>query len=211
MHMKPPSGTPPAPPPITPTRPSNAYDFLQDKPAPKRSLLPGGSSKKQRVILALIGLVLLFAAGGIIMNILRAPGRAAANDLVLAAQQQEELIRVAGIGEKDATSPDTKNLAVNTKLTLETDRTKLRAIVNKSKKLDPKLLALGRDSSTDRTLTSAKQANRFDEVFASTLKKELTEYQQTLKRVHDNASDRATKQVLAEQYAHVKLLIEAAN
>lgn len=200
---------PPAPPPITPTGPSSAYDFLRDKPASKKSLLPSGGSKMQRIVLALVGLALLFVIGVIFMNILNAPGRAAANDLLLAAQQQEELIRLAGIGEKDATSPDTKNLAVNAKLTLQTDRLKLQAIVNKSKKLDERILAQGRDSSTDKTLAAAKQANRFDEVFTSTLKKELLKYQQTLKRVYDNSNNQTNKQVLAEQYSHVKLLLEA--
>jgi len=201
----------PAPPPITPQKPINPYDFLEDKPKPKKPLLPipSGNSKTQRLIVAGVGAVFLIVLGMIVMAILNAPGQAATKDLVLAAQQQNELIRVAGIGAKDATSPDTRNLAVNTRATLASDQPKLQAIVSKSKKVDAKLLALGKDSRTDATLTAAKQSNRFNEVFAELLKKELVEYSATLKRVHDNSNSKANKQVLAEQYANVKLLYES--
>jgi hypothetical protein len=203
-----PNGAPPAPPPMTPSGPSNPYDFLQDKPAPKKPLLrlPSGGSKTGRIIVVLVGVVLMIVIGMVLMTVLNAPSRAAANDLVLAAQQQQELIRVAEIGEKEAVAPDTKNLAVNIKLTLKTDQPKLQAIVNKAKKLDAKILAAGRDSKTDSTLNSARQANRFDEVFQTTIKKELTDYMTTLKRVHDNSSNTTNKQVLTEQYNHVKQL-----
>jgi hypothetical protein len=202
---------PPAPPPMMPTGPANPYDFLQNNPVPKKSLLPGGNSKIGRLIIALVIFVVLVIVGIIVMNILSAPNRALVNDMVLAAQQQNELIRVADIGIKDAVSPDTKNLAINTKLTLETDQRKLKAVVDKSKNLDEKTLALGRDDATDKTLTSAKQTNSFDEVFTKLLQKELQEYQLTLKRVHDNASNQTTKQVFAEQYSHAKLLLETVK
>lgn len=201
----------PAPPPITPQKPINPYDFLEDKPKPKKSLipLPSGGSKTQRLIIVGVGAVILIILGMVVMAILSAPGNAATKDLVLAAQQQNELIRVAGIGAKDATSPDTKNLAVNTKATLSSDQPKLQAIVSKSKKVDARLLALGKDNTTDALLTNAKQSNRFDKVFADILKRELVEYSSTLKRVHDNTNDNAYEQVLAEQYDHVKLLYES--
>lgn len=202
---------PPAPPPITPTGASNPYDFLQDKPAPKKTLLPGGNSKIGRLIIALAIFVVLIIVGIIVMNILSAPNRALVSDMVLAAQQQNELIRVADIGIKDAVSPDTKNLSINTKLTLETDQRKLKAVVSKSKNLDEKTLALGRDSATDKTLTSAKQTNSFDQAFTKLLQKELLEYQETLKRVHDNTGNQTTKQVFAEQHSHAKLLLETAK
>jgi hypothetical protein len=209
--MEPSNGAPPAPPPMTPSGPSNPYDFLQDKPKPKRSFLhfPSGGSKIQRMVLVAVGAVLLIGIGLVFMTILNAPSRAAVNDLMLAAQQQQELIRVADIGVRDANSPDTKNLAVNSKLTLVTDQIKLKAIVNKAKKIDEKTLALGRDTATDRTLTTAKQSNRFDEVFATILKKELLEYQQMLKRVQDNTSSKVDRQSLSEQMEHISLLISS--
>jgi hypothetical protein len=197
----------PAPPPMTPTGPSNPYDFLHDSPKPKKSLLPSGNSKIQRIVIALIGAVLLIIIVVVVMSILSGPGKSVVNDMVLAAQQQQELIRIAEIGEKDATTPDTKNFVVSTRLTLESDKIRLHAIVNKSQKLDDKLLAQGKDSNSDKTLTTAKQTNRFDEVFTELLKKELREYQQTLKRVHDASSNKSNKAVLAEQFQHVGLLI----
>lgn len=205
------NGTPPAPPPITPQKPVNPYDFLEDKPRSKKPLLPlpSGNSKVGRLIVVGVGVVLLFIIGMIVMAILSAPGQAATKDLVLAAQQQNELIRVADIGAKGASSPDIRNLAVNTKLTLSTDQSKLLAIVNKSKKVDAKVLALGKDNNTDRVLTAAKQSNRFDEVFKATLKKELAEYSNTLKRVHDNSSNSTNKQILADQYSHVVQLYDS--
>lgn len=203
-----PHNVPPAPPPISPhSGPQNQYDFIVNPHKPHRRSLFSGGSKKQRIIIAAAGLAGLLILVSIIMTVLNSAGKANTNDLVLAAQQQQELIRISDIGIKKSRTSSVKNKATTTKLTLESDQPALQAIVKKAKRVDSKVLKLGQDASTDQTLTAAEQANRFDEVFTATLQKELSEYQQTLKRVHDSSENTRNKQMLAAQYRNVGLLL----
>ena len=153
-----------------------------------------------------LGALGLIIVASIVMAILGSAGKANVNDMVLAVQQQQELIRVAEIGVKDSRGTEAKNLAATAFYTLESDQSVLQEYVNKSKKMERKEIEAGKDEQTTEALTTAKQANRFDEEFITLLKNELREYQATLKKVHD-AAPKKSQPPLAEQYRHIGLLI----
>jgi flagellar basal body-associated protein FliL len=181
----------------------NPYQFITDTShKPKKPLLPGGNSKQGRIIIVAVGLIVLLIVAAVIMGLISSAGNAGKNELVKAAQQQTELIRISKIGIDKARDPATKNLAVTTNLSLQSDQAALLANV----KVSTKELTLSRSTKTDVSLTTAEQSNRFDEVFAQTIQTELAQYRATLKSAYDKSSSTKLKNSLNELYAHAALL-----
>lgn len=206
----PPQSPSPAPPPITPG--SDPYGFITNPGQPQKKipklLIPSGNSTKSRIIVALIGFVLFVIVASVISTILGSSNRALAGDMVLMAQQQEELRRISEIGVRDSRGAIAKNLAATTLSTIESDQQTFTPIANKVKKIDRKTLSAGTNAVTTVALTEAKQANKFDEVFVEVLQQDLTKYQETVKRVHGKVKDPKNKAVLAQQFENAGLLLD---
>lgn len=188
--------------------PNNPYDFIinADHKA-KRPLLPGSNSKQARIIIVILGLLGLLIAGAVIAAFIASSGNAGKADLTKAAKQQSEIVRISKIGIDHAREPNAQNLAITTNMSMQSDQTALLAALKKQNiNLSAKELALAKDSKVDAALTNAEQANKFDAVFTSTIKALLSEYQQTLKKAHDQTSSKTLKAVLAEQYKHAGIL-----
>ena len=204
MLMQPSQSAPPAPPPMQPsgTPPSNPYDFIMNENAkPKRNLFPKGNSKNQRILIFGIGIALFFLLGIVLYSVLTASSSAGTTDMVNAAQQQQEIARIADIGIEKAKETDTKNTAIITAETIRSDQVALVAYLNKNgKKLSVKELSITRNGQTDTSLTEAEQINQFDSTFTSTLAKQVSKYQSTLKDAHDHTSSNAGKKILERMY-----------
>lgn len=184
-------------------QPQPDYDFIVNAKHPaKKPMLPGGASKQSRIFIALGGALVLVIVAFIVMTLLSSTGNGDKETLTKAAQQQTEIIRISKIGMEKARDPATKNLATTAALSLQSDQSALLKRV----KVPAKELALGKNSKTDVTLTTAEQSNRFDEVFTQVLQTELINYQKTIKKAYDNASGKQLKTTLADQYNHANLL-----
>jgi len=72
---------------------------------------------------------------------------------------------------------------------------------------DAKTLASTKDTKTDDLLTSADQANHFDEVFIKTIRERLQKYQLALKKVYEATSKTSTKDTLSKDYNAVDTLL----
>lgn len=189
-------------------QPQPDYDFITNtNHAPKKSLLPKGSSKQSRIFIVLGGIILLIILASVAMVLISNAGKGNQETLLKAAQQQAELIRVSKIGIDKARDPATRNLAMTTNLSLQSDQTVLLTHV----KVSSKQLALGKNTKTDIALTTAEQSNRFDEVFITTIQSELATYQKTLKNAYDGASGSKTKATLAAEYKTAGLLLTKQN
>lgn len=190
------------------------YDFIMNpggsaKPV-KNPLVPSGNSMKMRIIVVAVGAVLLLIAAIVVISLLGSAGKAAKADLITAAQQQTELIRVSKFGADRARGASAKNLAMTTSLTMQSGQAKLVAAMKKQGvKVSPEELAAGKNTRTDAALTAAEQSNRFDEAFTEQIQKQLVAYQSALKAAHDKASNQQLKQVLAEQFDNADLLVTA--
>jgi hypothetical protein len=184
-------------------QPHPDYDFIVNaNHTPKRPLVPGGNSKRGRIIIAVSGIVLLFIIASLVMVMLASSGNSQKETLLKTAQQQAELIRVSKIGVDKARDPAARNLAITTNLSLQSDQTTLLSHV----KLSTKEIALGKNTKTDIDLTTAEQSNRFDEVFTATIQTELAAYQKTLKTAYDQASSKKLKASLSDLYTHAGVL-----
>lgn len=197
--------SPPAPPP-TPPNLGKGYEFLTEQPVKKNSLL--GGSKKSRIAIAVAGAILLIIIGLVVYTLLNSASDGTKKDLVIAVQQQNELIRISEIGVKEATSGEARNLAVTTNLSLVSSQTELQDLAKKAgAKLDAKQLKAASNSQSDKTLEQAKQINRFDEEFTKIIESQLLAYQQTLKRIYQSAQNQNSKNSLNQLYENASILI----
>ena len=198
----------PAPPPITPSGGNQGqYDFLFKEPPKKSRLTLNLNSTKQRILVVAGGGVVLLVIILIAISLLTSGGKANQALLLSIAQKQTELIRIADLGAQKAHTTATKNLAVTTAASLTTDQNALLGVM--SPKPKAKDLALGKNSNTDKLLTTADQNNQFDEVFVTEIQKELLSYQKLLKQARDSTSNKKTKAILSTEYAHASILAGA--
>lgn len=204
------ASAPPAPPPFQRTTAQhNPYDFITNSPAQKKkSLLPGGGSKTTRLLLAVLGGAVLIVLVLVVVSLFSGGGAALKSDYTSLTQQQTELIRISGIGVTKAHQADAKNLAITTQYTLTSQQASTLALAKNARAAtDSKSLAAGRNTKTDESLTSADQANKFDEVFTAALRDSLQKYQQTLKKIYDASTSSAAKATLSKNYNAVNDLL----
>lgn len=201
---------PPAPPPIQPLpAQNNPYDFITNPSKPARkSLLPGG--KMGRIIIVGAGAAIIIMVGVIVAAVISSSGADLKTDYLSLAQQQTELIRVSDIGVTKARQTNAKNLAITTQYSLSSQQQEILALAKKAgAATDAKTLAAGKDDKTDALLTSADQANQFDDVFAKTLKALLQKYRLTLKKIYDATDSTSTKTTLSKNYEAVDRLVSS--
>src|ERR1700741_2921203 len=184
------------------------YNFIMDaNHKPKKPLLPGGNSKQGRIMIVVGGVVLLLVIGSVVMMLLASAGKSEKQNLTKAAQQQAEIIRISKIGIDKARGSTARNLAMTTNLSMQSDQ----IVLLKQGNVSAKEAALGKNTKTDVTLTSAEQSNKFDEVFTQTLQAELKDYQMTLVNTYHGAKNKTLKATLDAQYQHAYILINGKN
>lgn len=193
---------------MPPNQPTNdPYGFITNAGAQQRRSFGGGSMKTRLMVVGGAGAVLLIV-GILIIALLSGSGGGLAADYQTLLKQQTELIRISETGQLKARQADAKNLAITTSLSISGQQSNLIGIAKKAgAKTDAKTLALGKSVETDSKLNTADQTNQFDEVFIQTVKTQLGEYQQTLKKVYDASSSQATKDTLNKNYSDVSILL----
>jgi hypothetical protein len=188
---------------------NSQYDFIMQK----KSMGDGGplnsAALRSRILIAFGGAIILLVVGAIVFSFIFKGGDKASADLLTAAQQQNELIRVADIGTKKSRSTATVNYATTTELSLQTDQRLLLANMKANKLgVSTKTLEATKNTATDSALTVADQNNSFDTAFTTTLQTQLNTYRQTIKRAYDATTNKKTKQLLSNCYAHVNTLLQ---
>ncbi len=196
---------------ISSMHPTPDYDFiLNTEHSPKRPRLPSASSKQSRILIVAGGAVVLVIIAVIVVSLLGSAGSAGKAQLLKAAQQQTEIIRISKLGIERAKGSEAKNFAVTVNLSLQSDQTALLAALDdQGSKPNSKDLALGKNQKTDATLTNAEQSNKFDEVFIETLRAELLAYQKTLQSAFTDVSSQTIKTALNTQFQHAELLVSS--
>lgn len=184
----------------------NPYDFiLKGEGKPKRSF--GSGSLKQRIIIVGAGACILLIAAILLISLIGSGGKGSTDALINVAQQQTELARVAAIGVDKASSTDTKNLAITTKLSMQSSQADTVALLKKSGHgVSDKTLALLQDSNTDQQLDSADASNTFDSTFTQLLQRLLNSYRSSLQNAYKTVSS-SQQQVLQASFNDATILI----
>jgi len=209
-----------APPPVVASTDSgqtgnhNPYAFIfEEKKKPKKSLMPSGNSKSQRIIFIVMGLVILLLLTVLIMGVLGSKGATDKVELEGVAAQEQEVIRIAGIGTDQATDATTKNLAATTASSLSSNQTVLLAALKKNNiKLGNRELAARKNPATDDALNQAAQASNFDQAFTQEMNNELTSLQTNVQKAYNNnTSSRSLSAALSQTYQTVTALLPSTH
>lgn len=188
-------------------QPNDPYSFITNPQAAGRRPA-GGGSMKTRLIVAGIGATILVIIAVIFVSVLGNGGGGLKEDYQTLLKQQTELIRISEIGNDKARQADAKNLAITTGLSVSGQQKALLSIAKKAgAKTDDKSLALGKNVETDSKLNTADQTNRFDEEFIKTVKSQLADYQQMLKKIYDQTTKKTTKDILNKDYSDISILL----
>jgi hypothetical protein len=187
----------------------NPYGFIMDEPPKqKRTLIPKGESKKQRIIIMVGGGLALLTIILVIFSFISSLGGSGVKNLETLAKEQQEIIRVAELGERGATSTETKAFAQNAKLSVRSSQQNVIAYLTSLKiEVEPKQLSTTLNAKTDATLQDASDSGQFDEVFTSLLTKMLITYRANLTKYYNATDSAGQKNVLQNAYSQANDLI----
>lgn len=184
------------------------YGFITNpqKPAKRKLSFNFGNTPQQKAIIVGVGFVLLIIVFMILLSVFNRASNAQKDRLVRMAQAQAEIARVAELANKDARGSDTRALAVNVQLTLESDLQETKELLAKRGiELKDKTIAQNKDESTDKELEQAASDGRFDEVLRSTIEDQLGEYKVLVRSAY-NGGGKLDKQVLQQNFDDLALL-----
>jgi hypothetical protein len=209
-----PNQAPPAPPPMQPgSQGRNPYEFItggSPAPASRPKLgLPGNSIIK-RLIIVMAGILVLIIVVAIFTSVLSSGEKNNKANLLKAVNEQALIIHIADVGVTKAKSPDAKNLAITTRATMTSQQADLVAAIKaRNINIAKTSLTITKDTATDNALTTAEQANQFDEAFIKLLAADINTYLSTLNDAYKGSASKTLKTVLHSQYDNTALLINA--
>jgi hypothetical protein len=182
---------------LMPPQQQNPYEFIMSSPQQQKSG-PNLSSTKARIAVVVIGIILLIIIGVIANKILTASSSAQTDKLIVVAQTETELIRVASLGLENAQARETLNQAATIKASVQSSQNQTKALLDKrgikGKSLTTKLSA-SKNSKTDAQLEEARRNNRYDETFTAIIDQQLNNYLKTLQSAHGGASKKEKAQL----------------
>ena len=182
----------------------NQYDFImnpQPNPGPKRLTSPAGLFF---IVGVLVVIVVLFA---VIFSINRGGG-GDTKPFVRAAQEQQEMARVAKLQFSSLTQQNVKNFAMNTQLSMMSDQQLLTTYLKQhGSGVSAKTLNAGMHGQTDTALANALSTNSLDAAVLSELQNELQAYQATLSQAYTGTHSASARALLTQLNDHAKLLL----
>lgn len=190
---------------------NNPYDFIMNPAAPppkKRLPLPGSNSNPFLVKIGLIvgGVIVLMIAVTVLLNLFTG-GKTSTEEFRSLAQTQQEVIRVAEIGDNDARSQSVKNAAKSIKLSVTTQQLKTLSYLSKNDiTMKEKELDLKVNTENDTKLDGANQTSTFDSVFLQVMRGILESYANDLRQLYDTTSNTQAKQIIKEDFEQTQLL-----
>lgn len=182
----------------------NPYDFITNT-----NTVPTGPPKQRR-ILVVAGIFLVIMIIGIVLaSVLRNANSGGPKELYAGViKQQNQIIFISEIGEKNAQGSAARNLAITTRLSMANAKESVTAIAKKSgAPLDSKSIGSGKDPKIEAALVDADQNNRFDEAFIEMIQEMLQKHQQKLREIYNKTSSSIDKQELRKTYNNIQQLI----
>jgi hypothetical protein len=183
------------------------YNFiLQDKPQPKKSLMPnmpkavlfGGGA-----VVAILVLILVF---GLIFGH-KNTGTAA---IMEALGRSQEISRVTEAQSQRLRDSNALSLASTTQAAMTSEQADLSSWLAKHKvKADPKKLAIYKDTSTDQQMQQAAQNNNLDSAYLAYLQKALAEYALSLSNAYKVTASQSGKVILKDAFDSTQTLRSA--
>lgn len=190
-----------------PSAPQNPYGFIMNPDQqPKRPLF--GGSSKTRLIIVVAGVFLLIVIAFIVMSIFSSMSSSGTEQLKLVYAEQQEVIRIAEMGAKDARSSDTRNFATTTLFATQTSQQQIgKTITSQGVKLKPEDISAKKNSKVESILTGAAANNRYDETIRELLEKQIASYSQALQTAYNENTGQQTQAALSDAFKSTSVLI----
>lgn len=183
----------PAPPP--PTNGQSPYDFFMDaNNAPRNNMSPG-----KKLLMIVAGVVLLLILMAFALAALSG-GSKETPQLISVLQSQQEIVRVAEDGKKNAQAQHLKNYSITASTSLTSAQADLTAYVTKlGTKIGKNELAAGKKPQTDKALAAAVTSSTYDTTYTSVMQSELLTYEKRLEKA-TAASLSQSERAMLQQY-----------
>ena len=194
----------PAPAPAPPE--PSPYDFFMEPQKPqKQGLFSGGAGGQKIILIACVVIIGLVLAG--IAAFIASSSKTDPTSLVTIAQTQQEVIRVATDGSKNAKTLRLQNFAVTTAVTVTSSQRELVGFLEKrGTKVKDSSLNVSKNTQTDTALAAAVASNTYDVTFESSMKTELDNYEGQLNEANALATTKAERDLLQKQTISAQLL-----
>lgn len=188
--------------------PNDRYDFFLNPEKPKRSVGLGAGLFANKLLLAVaaVGSIIVVL---IAVAVISSGSKPNTDPLIAVAQTQQELIRVAQDGIKNAQDQNLVNFSVNTVESVSSAQVQLLPKIGI--KPTDKILALGQSAQTTRALAAAQAASTYDTTYKTIMQTELETYKGTLTSASAVATSKSMKAFLAQQSAAALLLDTELN
>jgi hypothetical protein len=200
MHMGPQNTQTPTP---------NPYDFLNAPTGPKRTLFGTGGPKNKVLVSVVFVLVvlLLVVIGFSFISSLGKKDYSAYNTLL---KTQYELVRITELGTDKARTAEVRQFAATVQYTTITERDAVVTLLTKAnQEVLVKQLAQGKDTTNDKALAAAEQANRYDEEVLKIMNTLLSSYYKQIKDVALSASTKSEKALVAQLQTNAKVVSDS--
>lgn len=229
--------TPPTPAPYVPDRPASSvsptgpvpegpppqsdaspYDFFLNPTQPaKKPLLPkaipdlGPGFGFTKIILIAATVFVVLGIVAVILSSTRSKSGTAPSFVSVVAQQQE-IIRVSGLGGLLVTTDSLKNFTVTTSATTTSAQTELTDyLAHHGVKIGKAELASAKNSKIDQILSAAQAASTYDASYKSTMQFLLTSYLAKLRQADSTATLESQRMIIAKDAAAAVLLQQMLN
>lgn len=194
-------------PPIQPV--NDPYGYILNQQTPQKKPFLFGSGKPSPLIMALFVLFVLLIVG-VAFAVYSSLTAKNWDSVIALAARQEEIIRVAELGQKKANDPATLIYVATLKNVTQSEQNDTIAFLKKKGvKAKDMGLSAQKDSSTDKALDTAEQNNTYDKVLLTKLGDEVSDYQKAQKQVSVTDNSKSEKTLLATLAANAKTISSA--
>jgi hypothetical protein len=177
---------------------NNPYDFIVNPQGnhPKRGVNFNSGGKNKIVVFAIFGLgvIIVLVVG---FSILTSLGKTNNQDLISVETEQTELLRIIGLGKKDATDSALVNRLSSLETLVTSDKTKVAKLLSdRGVEVAKEILSSEKDSQVDTDLDKAKQNGNYDDVLLDKVSERSNSYYSALKTALSDAKTKTEKELL---------------
>lgn len=194
----------------TPQNNPNNFDFILNPAQPAKKPPLGGNNALKLLVVVGGVVVLLVLVLFVVFSLLKP--KTPTTDVVNIIQRQEEVIRLASLGESEAKTEDMKGLSYSIDLSVSTNQDQAQAYLKAmGGEISEEQLGLKRNATTDKLLEDAKVTSTYDTALRGVYETELTKYLNELQTAYKATGSAKLKTILSNSFDAGKMLLEQAQ
>ena len=193
-----------------PSAPQNNYDFLSEQPGNTKKPFLGSGNPKRKMLLSVLfimGVLLIAVVVLVIFRSLTKKDYSVYKSLVI---QQNEIVRIAGLGVTKARDSSVKNYSSTIYSVTLSEKNSTTAFVTKAGvKINEKELGLSKDADNDKLLAAAGSSNQYDQKLFELLNTLVSNYQKDIKAAASNVTTKSEKTIVVTLQNNANIIANA--